>query len=189
MENDMNQNELMNKISFALKDATLAQGFEIICKRITELEKENTQLIDKLNLQNQRLNELKKENTELKEQNSILKNDVRVAREDRWRLQIKVGKGLREFIHDCPYTALKHYASARLVEENEELKEKLKGFENGDVVWQGDMDATIKQNLELKAQIEKMKCYENCKYGYYGNMCCKDDTAQCRNCDKWECRE
>lgn len=34
-------NELMNKISFALKDATLAQGFEIICKRIAELEKQN----------------------------------------------------------------------------------------------------------------------------------------------------
>lgn len=31
-------NELMNKISFALKDATLQQGFEIICKRISELE-------------------------------------------------------------------------------------------------------------------------------------------------------
>ena len=37
-------NELMNKISFALKDAALAQGFEIICKRIAELEKENEEL-------------------------------------------------------------------------------------------------------------------------------------------------
>lgn len=37
-------NELMNKISFALKDATLQQGFEIICKRIAELEKENESL-------------------------------------------------------------------------------------------------------------------------------------------------
>lgn len=33
-------NDLMNRISFALKDDTLAQGFEIICKRISELEKE-----------------------------------------------------------------------------------------------------------------------------------------------------
>lgn len=41
--------------------------------------------------------------------------------------------------------------------ENEELKAKLKGFENGDVAWQGDMDRTIKQNLELKAKIETMK--------------------------------
>lgn len=37
-------NDLKNKISFALKDATLAQGFEIICNRISELEKENEEL-------------------------------------------------------------------------------------------------------------------------------------------------
>lgn len=37
-------NDLMNKISIALKDATLAQGFEIICKRIAELEKENERM-------------------------------------------------------------------------------------------------------------------------------------------------
>lgn len=37
-------NELMNKISLSLKDATLQQGFEIICKRIAELEKENEEL-------------------------------------------------------------------------------------------------------------------------------------------------
>ncbi len=34
----------MNKISMALKDATLQQGFEIICKKIAKLEKENEQL-------------------------------------------------------------------------------------------------------------------------------------------------
>lgn len=38
-----------------------------------------------------------------------------------------------------------------------ELKEKLKGFENGQVVWQGDMDRTIQQNLELKKQNELQK--------------------------------
>ena len=37
-------NELMNKISLSLKDANLQQGFEIICKRIAELEKENERL-------------------------------------------------------------------------------------------------------------------------------------------------
>ena len=36
-------NDLKNRISFALKDATLQQGFEIICKRIAELEKENAE--------------------------------------------------------------------------------------------------------------------------------------------------
>lgn len=34
----------MNKISMELKDATLQQGFEIICKKIVKLEKENEQL-------------------------------------------------------------------------------------------------------------------------------------------------
>ena len=37
-------NDLKNRISFALKDATLQQVFEIICKRIAELEKENADL-------------------------------------------------------------------------------------------------------------------------------------------------
>ena len=37
-------NDLKNRISFALKDAALQQGFEIICKRIAELEKENEDL-------------------------------------------------------------------------------------------------------------------------------------------------
>lgn len=45
-------NELMNRISLALKDATLQQGFEIICKRISELEKENEQLKEKLEHRN-----------------------------------------------------------------------------------------------------------------------------------------
>lgn len=43
-------NDLKNRISFALKDATLQQGFEIICKRIAELEKENEELKEKLNI-------------------------------------------------------------------------------------------------------------------------------------------
>lgn len=73
-------NELMNKISFALKDATLQQGFEIICKRIAELEKENEEqvaLIETQYAENQTLGnnnakllqmygESQKENAELK---------------------------------------------------------------------------------------------------------------------------
>ena len=44
-----------------------------------------------------------------------------------------------------------------LEKENEELKERLKGFENGEVAWQGDMDRTIEQNLHLKKEIEALK--------------------------------
>lgn len=43
-------NDLKNRIIFALKDATLQQGFEIICKRIAELEKGNEELKEKLNV-------------------------------------------------------------------------------------------------------------------------------------------
>lgn len=54
-------NELMNRISLALKDASLAQGFEIICKRISELEKENKISEEIIIGEQQEINELKKE--------------------------------------------------------------------------------------------------------------------------------
>lgn len=60
-------NDLMNKISFALKDATLQQGFEIICKRIVELEKENKISEEIIIGEQQEINDLKKENEKIKE--------------------------------------------------------------------------------------------------------------------------
>lgn len=73
--------ELMNRISLALKDTTLQQGFEIICKKLAELEKENEQLKEKIKMSentcdtwqeiqkadNELLRELEKENAELQE--------------------------------------------------------------------------------------------------------------------------
>ena len=68
-------NDLKNRISFALKDATLQQGFEIICKRIAELEKENEDLkneigLNEVTIQEQLEDRVKviKENEELKAQ-------------------------------------------------------------------------------------------------------------------------
>lgn len=58
-------NELMNRISLALKDASLAQGFEIICKRISELEKENKISEEIIIGEQQEINELKKEKARL----------------------------------------------------------------------------------------------------------------------------
>lgn len=67
----------------------------------------------------------------------------KIGKEEQWKATEKAQK--------------KTSARIRVEKENAELKEKLKGFENGDVAWQGDMDKTIKQNLELKSQIEELK--------------------------------
>ena len=40
----MTKDEMKNKISMALKDPILQQGFEIICKNLADLEKENVVL-------------------------------------------------------------------------------------------------------------------------------------------------
>ena len=40
----MTKDEMKDKISMALKDPILQQGFEIICKNLAELEKENAEL-------------------------------------------------------------------------------------------------------------------------------------------------
>lgn len=40
----MTKDEMKNRISMALKDSILQQGFEIICKENSELEKRNEQL-------------------------------------------------------------------------------------------------------------------------------------------------
>ena len=40
----MTKDEMKNRISLALKDPILQQGFEIICKNLAELKKENTEL-------------------------------------------------------------------------------------------------------------------------------------------------
>ena len=95
----MTKDEMKDKISFALKDPILQQGFKIICKNIAELEKENTELKEKISFllsckncpENKRgwicakeyedkclaqkiefIKELEKENAELQEQCSIL---------------------------------------------------------------------------------------------------------------------
>ena len=41
---EMTKDEMKNKISMALKDPVLQQGFEVICKNLAELEKENAEL-------------------------------------------------------------------------------------------------------------------------------------------------
>ena len=62
----MTKDEMKNRISMALKDPILQQGFEIICKENTELKKvceETQELLDK---QIEATYKLDKENAELK---------------------------------------------------------------------------------------------------------------------------
>lgn len=81
-----------------------------------------------------------------------------------------------------------------LFEENEELKAKIEALQNGtEVCWQGDMDRTIAQNLELKEQveelktrIEKMKCCSNCSKSKYGEWC---GDYHCASNNKWEMKK
>ena len=46
----MTKDEMKDKISMALKDPILQQGFEIICKNLAELEKENAELKEKISI-------------------------------------------------------------------------------------------------------------------------------------------
>ena len=53
MNKDEARSAVMGAISMALKDPTLQQGFEIICKNLTELEKENAELKETIRLMNE----------------------------------------------------------------------------------------------------------------------------------------
>jgi regulator of replication initiation timing len=96
----MTKDEMKNRISMALKDPILQQGFEIICKNLDELEKENEKLKKRLSVllsckncpdnkggficqkeyedkcltqKIQYIKELKEENTEFEKENANLK--------------------------------------------------------------------------------------------------------------------
>lgn len=69
-------NDLKNRISFALKDGTLQQGFEIICKRIAELEKENADLKAEIGLNEVTIQEQLKERVKVIKENEDLKKQI-----------------------------------------------------------------------------------------------------------------
>lgn len=61
-------------------------------------------------------------------------------------------------------------------------------------VWscQKTIEKLCKENEQLKAQLEKMKCCRNCKYWNVPddvfNSSCKECEI-CKNCNKWELAE
>lgn len=42
------EEDIMNRISFALKDPVLQMGFEVICSKLARLEKENAELKEQI---------------------------------------------------------------------------------------------------------------------------------------------
>jgi hypothetical protein len=105
----MTKEEMKDKISMALKDPILQQGFEIICKNLDELEKENEKLKKRLSVllsckkcpdnkggficqkeyedkcltqKIQYIKELKEENTELEKENAELNKKLSKAEEE-----------------------------------------------------------------------------------------------------------
>ena len=44
----MSKEDMMNKISFALKDPILQMGFEVICSELSRLENENVEMKEQL---------------------------------------------------------------------------------------------------------------------------------------------
>lgn len=69
---------------------------------------------------------IEKENTELKEKVSYLEDNLRVARKDREKLQLDAAKGLKEFVKDYPATALRYLANEKYVEQLTKAKELIK---------------------------------------------------------------
>lgn len=63
----MSKEDIMNRISFALKDPVLQMGFEVICSKLARLEKENAKLEEQCLLLAD-CNTCKNENVEIKKQ-------------------------------------------------------------------------------------------------------------------------
>ena len=75
------KDEMKNRISFALKDPILQQGFEIICKNLAELEKENAELKEKLgNYQKGMFDEIEKRDINLTKAKELLKEWLQTSK-------------------------------------------------------------------------------------------------------------
>ena len=172
----MTKDEMKNKISMALKDPTLQQGFEIICKENAELENDY-KLIDKSrehlvqekynleykieNLENkiehhqEVINTLQKKNAELSEKLNRHKHDCPNCS--------AFGKHCPHRVNGDPYTYDCYLTVADLEKENAELKEYnkyLRRQRQGGIQKQYNKVAIIKQQddqlTKAKEIIEKV---------------------------------
>ena len=84
------KDEMKNRISMALKDPILQQGFEIICKNLVELEQENAELEkenktmrSEIGIAKGYIERVEKENAELKEQNETKDIQIKELQEQK----------------------------------------------------------------------------------------------------------
>lgn len=122
-------NDLKNRISFALKDGTLQQGFEIICKRIAELEKENADLKAEIGLNEATIQEQLEDRVKVIKENEELKKPI-----DSYKA------------FESHYDEIEEDAKA-IAKENEDLKNQIKGFEN-DFDYQNKVIDKYKEDLK-----------------------------------------
>lgn len=168
-------NELMNKISLSLKDANLQQGFEIICKRIAELEKEN-----------EGLKAFESHCDEIEE-------DAKAIAEENAELKEKLDKIRKYLVYDI-FDRFKYLENQLKIsqETQEELSKRI--LEQQKTI--GSLTDTID---ELKAHCtavyevnEKMKCCGNCCFAIHsrldGTFCERKAEYRQANekCNKWE---
>lgn len=72
----------------------------------------------------------------------------------------------------------------------DEMKDKI-SFALKDSILQQGFEIICKENAELKEQIEKMKCCENCRYysRTYGHCYSYDSYQNCKSLSNWRLEE
>ena len=164
------RSSVMGAISMALKDTTLQQGFEIICKNLLELEKENKELKEVHESDKRSLRLIAEKGAELEREISILLSCKNCPENKGGYICQK------EYEDKC--LAQKIQYIKELKEENRQLKQLIE-----------DLNNSKKRIAELEAQIKKMKCCENCAKN--GHICVAEEMQGklCgKNKVKWQLR-
>ena len=100
----MSKEDIMNRISFALKDPVLQMGFEVICSKLARLEKENAELKEQCLILadcNTCKNENVKMNKQLTKAKEIIKNlvDSLIAIDGEQIKELKTVKEAEHFLN------------------------------------------------------------------------------------------
>ena len=141
------RSSVMGAISMALKDTTLQQGFEIICKNLLELEKENKELKEVHESDKRSLRLIAEKGAELEREISILLSCKNCPENKGGYICQK------EYEDKC--LAQKIQYIKELKEENAELKEEIKN--NEDLATVAYMQGAENQKKKADKQLTKAK--------------------------------